>query len=106
MLEKYLVTCSVEAVSPQYDRTFYFNADTKIINHEGDPFRIQFNSLAPLQLDRDAPVPFRLNFPVNKDVVEPSTVRINGYDTNAGNIQKAFFLMGQESRKNDQPLRD
>ena len=94
-----MVTCSMEAVSPEYDRTFYFNGDTKIIDREGDSFRAQFSLFAPLQLDRNASVPFRLDFPVNKDVVEPITVRINGYDTNAGNIQRASFLIGPRSQK-------
>jgi hypothetical protein len=96
---KTLVTCSMEAVSPQYDRTVYLNANTMITDHEGDPFRVQFNSFTPLQLDRDAPVPFRLDFPVNKDVVKPITVRLNGYDTNAGNIQKASFVIGSKDQK-------
>ena len=96
---KTLVTCSMEAVSPQYDRTFYFSVDTKIIDHEGDAFNVQFHAFAPLQLDRNAPVPFRLDFPVNKDVVEPITVRINGYGMNAGNIQKAAFVIGPKDQQ-------
>jgi hypothetical protein len=89
----------MEAVSPQYDRTFWFSGDTKIIDHEGDSFRVQFSAFAPLQLDRDTPVPFRLNFPVNKDVVEPITVRINGNDLNGGGIQRATFMIGPPSQK-------
>jgi hypothetical protein len=82
-----------EAVSPEYDRTFYLNIGTTITDHEGDPFPAQL-TFTPLQLDRNAPVPFKLNFPVNKDVVEPINVRINGHDPNAGPIQKASFVIG------------
>jgi hypothetical protein len=96
---KTLVTCSMEAVSPRFDRTFYLNASTSITDHEGDPFPVQFTSFTPLQLDRNAPAPFRLSFPVNKDVVEPITVRINGYDTNGGNIQKASFVIGSKDQQ-------
>lgn len=90
-----LVTCSMEAVSPHYDRTFYFNGTaTTITDHEGDQFRVQLNSFAPLQLDRDAAMPFKLDFPVNKDVVKPISVRLNGYDPHSGNIERAAFDIG------------
>ncbi len=61
---------------------------------EGDVFNIGgFRSHVPrqIQLDRDVPVPFKLEFPVNKDLVMPALVRLNGFVLGSGELQDASF---------------
>jgi hypothetical protein len=90
-VDRTLVTCIMAATSPHYDRQLYCNTlTTTITDSEGDVFSVQLRSFTPLQLDRDAPVPFKLEFPVNKDLVKPIVVRLNGY-VDSGNLQDASF---------------
>jgi hypothetical protein len=86
------VTCVMTATSPQYDRELIFDSfTTTITDSEGDPFRVQFRSTPVLQLDRDAPLPFKLEFPVNKDLVKPIVVQLHGTVVGSGNLQGASF---------------
>jgi hypothetical protein len=91
-VDRTLVTCIMTATSAHYDRQLSWDGyNTTITHSEGDLFRAHLRSFTPLQLDRDAPVPFKLEFPVNKDLVKPIVVRLNGYDPNSGNLQQASF---------------
>ena len=83
------------ATSPRYDRELNFDAfGTTITDSDGDVFRVRLRMMGTLQLDRDSPVPFKLEFPVNKDLVKPIVVRLNGYVPNSGNLQNASFRIG------------
>jgi hypothetical protein len=93
-ISRTLVTCIMTATSPHYDRQLYFYpSTTTITDSEGDVFALQVRSFAPLQLDRDAPLPFKLEFPVNKDLVKPIAVRLNGSVPNSGDLQNALFYI-------------
>ena len=94
-IDKTLVTCIMTATSPRYDRELNFDAfGTTITDSDGDVFRVRLRMMGTLQLDRDSPVPFKLEFPVNKDLVKPIVVRLNGYVPNSGNLQNASFRIG------------
>ena len=94
-ISRTLVSCIMTATSPHYDRDLSFNGSTTTVtDSEGDMFRVQLHSFSPLQLDRDSPVPFKLEFPVNKDLVKPAVVRLNGFSYSSGTLQNAAFRIG------------
>lgn len=86
------VTCVMTATSSRYDRQLEINIfATTITDSEGDVFRAGMNVVKLLQLDRESPLPWKLEFPVNKNVVEPLVVRINGFVPSQGILQNATF---------------
>lgn len=92
-------SCDVErtsVTSSRYDRQLSIDIfNTTVTDSDGDRFRVGFNVVGYLQLDRDSPVPWKLEFPVNKDVVKPLAVRINGLVASEGTLENASFQIGQ-----------
>jgi hypothetical protein len=90
-----LVSCIMNLTSIDYDREFFLDGvRTTITDNDGDIYRININVFGGLQLDRNSPVPLKLEFPVNKDVARPIVVRLNGYFLPAGRLRDASFRIG------------
>jgi hypothetical protein len=62
---------------PRYDRRLTINLFTHLVDGEGDRFNMTSQYLS-LPLDRDQPSTFKLVFAVNKDVVRPLTITLEG----------------------------
>lgn len=78
-VEAKTVWCSLTVLSPGYDRRLVIMSfQTALIDNDGDRFPMTGLSLN-LMLDRNQKMTFKVQFPVNKDIVRPATVQLVGY---------------------------
>jgi hypothetical protein len=86
-IEPKLVSCSLTVTSPRYDRRLTINFSTHLVDGDGDRFNMSGQYLS-LPLDRDQTSTFKLAFAVNKDVVRPLAITLEGsIDQNTLNKQ-------------------
>lgn len=83
------VSCSLMVASPQYDRRFFVGYGTSLIDGDGDNFPLV--TIVQLSLERDQPLPFKLSFNVNKNVVAPITIKMLGAIDNQ-TLDKGFQI--------------